>query len=121
MINFFTGIIKRVLSSVVIATLLFLISYSFITGEFPPQYSHIRQSLLNMRTQMKMIQQIQEARLKKLSATYIDHSSALETQPNNTSEDNLTLKDNAEMLQVLRQKISHLEQRVQRLENERTH
>ncbi len=46
--------------------IVFMITYSFITGEFPPRISKIRSSIASMREQVEQIKKLQQAASEKL-------------------------------------------------------
>lgn len=101
--NFFTDLLKKLISTILFAALMFVASYCLITGEFPPKIENMKTGLRNMQTQIQQLKKIQENQLTKLSqaSEQMDH------------------QDQAEIKyqQALLDKVKELEARIAKLES----
>lgn len=101
--NFFTDLLKKLISTILFAALMFVASYCLITGEFPPKIENMKTGLRNMQTQIQQLKKIQESQLTKLSqaSEQMDH------------------QDQAEIKyqQALLDKVKELEARIAKLES----
>ena len=101
--NFFTEIIKKLISTILFAALMFVASYCLITGEFPPKIENMKTGLRNMQTQIQQLKKIQENQLTKLSQ----------------ATEQMNHQDQAEIKyqQALLDKVKELEARIAKLES----
>ncbi|AZZ36552.1 hypothetical protein CIK05_07035 [Bdellovibrio sp. qaytius] len=104
--NFISEILKKLISTILFAAIMFVISYCLITGEFPPKIENMKKGLQNMQTQFQQLKKIQENQLAKLSQAAVQTSDIAAT-------------DQAEIKyqQALLDKIKDLEARIARLES----
>lgn len=102
--NFLTDILKKLISTVLFAVLMFVASYCLITGEFPPKIENMKTGLSNMQTQIKQLKKIQETQLAKLSQ----------------ASEQINHQDQAEIKyqQALLDKVKELEARIAKLESQ---
>ncbi len=59
-------LLKKLIVYFLFIIIVFMITYSFITGEFPPRISKIRSSIASMRQQVEQIKKLQQAASEKL-------------------------------------------------------
>lgn len=102
--NFFVEILKKLITTILFAVLMFVASYCIVTGEFPPKIANLKNGVANLQAQIKQINKIREHQLAKLAAT-TDQS---------LDESQAEIK----YQQALLDKIKELEARIARLENQ---
>jgi len=61
--KFFIEVLKKLLIAVLVSLILFTISFSMVSGEFPPNIKKMRTGLVNLKSQMAQIQKLQELKL----------------------------------------------------------
>lgn len=59
-------LLKKLIVYFLFIIIVFTITYSFVTGEFPPRISKIRGSITSMREQIEQIKKLQQAASEKL-------------------------------------------------------
>lgn len=105
--NFILEILKKVISAILFTVLMFVASYCFITGEFPPQIENMKKGLHNLQAQVQQLNKVRENQMTKL---------AKEADQANEAKS----LDEAEIKyqQALLDKVKELEARIARLESQ---
>ena len=113
--NFFVEILKKLITTILFAVLMFVASYCIVTGEFPPKIANLKNGVANLQAQVKQINKIREHQLAKLAAAAdnadVNHGA---TQAHDSVLESAELK----YQQALLDKIKELEARIARLENQ---
>lgn len=109
--NFLSDILKKLITTILFAAIMFVASYCLITGEFPPKIDNMKKGLQNMQTQMQQLKKIQESQLAKL-AQAADQNSAQIDNGQNLEQAEIKYQ------QALLDKIKDLEARIARLESQ---
>lgn len=109
--NFFLEILKKLISTILFAVLMFVASYCFITGEFPPKIENMKKGLNGLQAQVQQLNKIRESQMAKLAEAANQADTALESTH---------ALDQAEIKyqQALLDKIKDLETRIARLESQ---
>lgn len=109
--NFFLEILKKLISTILFAVLMFVASYCFITGEFPPKIENMKKGIHGLQAQVQQLNKIRETQMSKLAKAANQADAALE---------GTHALDQAEIKyqQALLDKIKELESRIARLENQ---
>lgn len=109
--NFFLEILKKLITTILFAVLMFTASYCLVTGEFPPKIDNMKKGLVEMQTQIKQLNKIRESQMAKLAeAAEASNDAASSTQALDAAE--------LKYQQALLDKIKELETRISRLENQ---
>lgn len=101
--NFIIEILKKLITTILFAVIMFVASYCLVTGEFPPKLDNMKTGLKNMQTQIQQIKKIQENQLAKLA----------QSQSITTDQDQAEIKYQKALLE----KVKELEARIEALEN----
>lgn len=107
--KFASEILKKLITTILFAAIMFVASYCLVTGEFPPKIANMKKGMVNMQTQIQQLKKIQENQLAKLAEA--------------TDQVNGNLApalDQAEIKyqKALLDKINELEARIARLESQ---
>jgi hypothetical protein len=72
--DFIVEILKKFISTIVFAGLMFVASYSFMTGEFPPKIDNMKKGFTNLQNQLEQVRKLQQAKLKQAAASTEDET-----------------------------------------------
>lgn len=109
---FFLEILKKLLVAILFALVMFVGSYSLVTGEFPPKIADMKRGVQSLQLQVQSIRKIQEAKLaQSLLAMDIEQNT-----PTNAQPEVKVYTNTSDSQQALIKKIAELEARLSRIE-----
>lgn len=109
--NFILEILKKLITTILFAVLMFVASYCVVTGEFPPKIANMKKGVANLQTQVQQLNKIRESQMAKLAET-------AELAHENSASPQGLARAELKYQQALLDKIKELEARVARLENQ---
>jgi len=141
--KFFIEVAKKLLATILVSIILLTASYSFISGEFPPNLMHMKKGLAEFKTQMETLKKIQELKIsqalnqeqkapqneqknhsRSTELTKLMKELGMDQQENNTAQQNnqepLSLETLEKQNIILVRKINELEYRLFMLEKKKS-
>lgn len=109
--NFFLEILKKLISTILFAVLMFVASYCFVTGEFPPKFENMKKGIHGIQAQVQQLNKIRESQMSKLAEAANQADAAL-ASAHATDEAEIKYQ------QALLDKIKELEARIAKLEKQ---
>ncbi len=109
--NFFLEILKKLISTILFAVLMFVASYCFVTGEFPPKFENMKKGIHGIQAQVQQLNKIRESQMAKLAEAANQADAAL-ASAHATDEAEIKYQ------QALLDKIKELEARIAKLEKQ---
>ncbi len=101
-------LLKKLVVYFLFIIIVFTVTYSFVTGEFPPKISKIRGSIASMRQQIEQIKKLQQAASEKLLSKDIN------IEANSVSNEHYLKIYNE--LQSIKGQLGNIENRIYRIE-----
>ena len=82
--KFLLEVLKRLLAGLLISIILLIASYSFFSGEFPPNLIHMKKGIFSLKEQIQNLKRLQEL---KIAQTVGDDSNTPDEEKNNRGRD----------------------------------
>ena len=103
---------KKLVVYFLFITIVFVVTYSVITGEFPPKISKIKSSVTDFKTQITQIKKLQQAASERLLNQDLNIDSQIEVS-NQANEHYLKIYNE---LQSIKGQLGNIENRIYRIE-----
>ncbi len=107
---------KKLVVYFLFITIVFVVTYSVITGEFPPKISKIKSSVTDFKTQITQIKKLQQAASERLLNQDLNIDSQIEVS-NQANEHYLKIYND---LQTIKGQLNNIEVRLDRIERSGT-
>ena len=107
---------KKLVVYFLFITIVFVVTYSVITGEFPPKISKIKSSVTDFKTQIDQIKKLQQAASERLLNQDLNIDSQIEVS-NQANEHYLKIYND---LQTIKGQLNNIEVRLDRIERSGT-
>lgn len=107
---------KKLVVYFLFISIVFIVTYSLITGEFPPKISKIKSSVTDFKTQIDQIKKLQQAASERLLNQDLNIDSQIEVS-NQANEHYLKIYND---LQTIKGQLNNIEVRLDRIERSGT-
>jgi len=71
--KFFLEVLKKLLVGFLLSIILLILSYSFFAGEFPPNFSNMKNGIFGLKSQFQALRKYQELKLTRTLEQDSDH------------------------------------------------